>query len=184
MDFEIGHINLSVKSERDTQKEREEIESQKRLFEEDEGIAGCPWEDDKPIVGWHTDSYPFVCVLMLSDCTDMVGGETALCTGDGDLLKVRGPQMVRNNFSINAKPSNQSRVARLFFKADISIIRPFERLVLKNESLASHHSAPRILMHEMTQSSLVFALSPISHCCTASSPSTDSRCLRSEYVHS
>jgi hypothetical protein len=99
MDFEIGHINFSVKSEKDTQKEREEIESQKRLFEEDEGIAGCPWEDDKPVVGWHTDSYPFVCVLMLSDCTDMVGGETALCTGDGDILKVRGPQMVRTDSS-------------------------------------------------------------------------------------
>ncbi|TID27458.1 Aminopeptidase 2 [Venturia nashicola] len=93
MDFEIGHINFSVKSEKDTQREREEIESQRRLFEEDEGIAGCPWEDDKPVVGWHTDSYPFVCVLMLSDCTDMVGGETALCTGNGDILKVRGPQM-------------------------------------------------------------------------------------------
>lgn len=94
MDFEVGHINFSVKSEKDTQIEREEIESQKRLFEEDEGIAGCPWEDDKPVVGWHTDSYPFVCVLMLSDCTEMVGGETALCTGNGDILKVRGPQMV------------------------------------------------------------------------------------------
>lgn len=98
MDFEVGHINFSVKSEKDTQKEREEIESQKRLFEDDEGIAGCPWEDDKPVVGWHTDSYPFVCVLMLSDCTDMVGGETALCTGDGDVLKVRGPQMVRTYY--------------------------------------------------------------------------------------
>ncbi|QDS67647.1 hypothetical protein FKW77_004659 [Venturia effusa] len=93
MDFEIGHINFSVKSDKDTQLEKEEIATQKRLFEEDEGIAGCPWEDDKPVVGWHTDSYPFVCVLMLSDCTGMVGGETALCTGDGDILKVRGPQM-------------------------------------------------------------------------------------------
>jgi len=93
MDYEIGHINFSVKSEKDTQKEREEIANQKRLFEEDEGIAGCPWEDDKPVVGWHEDSYPFVCVLMLSDCSEMVGGETALMTANGDVLKVRGPQM-------------------------------------------------------------------------------------------
>lgn len=50
-------------------------------------------EDDKPVVGWHNDSYPFVCVLMLSDCTDMVGGETALQTGTGEVLKVRGPTM-------------------------------------------------------------------------------------------
>jgi hypothetical protein len=91
--YEIGHINFSVKSTEQTRAERAEIESQRRGYEDDEGIAGCPWEDDKPVVGWHTDSYPFVCVLMLSDCTDMVGGETALKTGTGEILKVRGPQM-------------------------------------------------------------------------------------------
>jgi hypothetical protein len=95
MNYEIGHINFSVKSEQQTQQERAEIENQKRFYAEDEGIAGCPWEDDKPVVGWHQDSYPFVCVLMLSDCTDMVGGETALLTGDGNIIKVRGPDMVR-----------------------------------------------------------------------------------------
>lgn len=49
MDFEIAHINISVKS--DKQKE-EEVQAfhDKKAFEEDEGIAGCPWEDDKPIV--------------------------------------------------------------------------------------------------------------------------------------
>jgi hypothetical protein len=104
MNYEIGHINFSVKSEKDTQKEREEIETQKRLFAEDEGIAGCPWEDDKPVVGWHNDSYPFVCVLMLSDCTEMVGGETALMTANGDILKVRGPQMVSACRSLSQNP--------------------------------------------------------------------------------
>ncbi|MCJ1404692.1 hypothetical protein MMC11_007918 [Xylographa trunciseda] len=92
MDFEIGHINISVKSE--TQKEEElRAYAEKASADADEGIAGCPWEDDKPIVDWHTDSYPFVCVTMLSDCTNMIGGETALRTGNGDILKVRGPQM-------------------------------------------------------------------------------------------
>ncbi|KAK5014134.1 hypothetical protein LTR60_003515 [Cryomyces antarcticus] len=93
MNFEIGHINFSVKSEKETQQELDAIDRERRSFADDEGIAGCPWEDDKPVVGWHTDSYPFVCVLMLSDCTNMVGGETALQTGAGDILKVRGPQM-------------------------------------------------------------------------------------------
>ena len=93
MDFEIANINISVKSEK---QKAEELEAfvDKKLTEDDEGIAGCPWEDDKPIVDWHTDSYPFVCVTMLSDCTNMIGGETALRTGDGDIVKVRGPQMV------------------------------------------------------------------------------------------
>ena len=93
MDFEIGHVNISVKSEK--QKAEELIAfAEKTSTEADEGIAGCPWEDDKPIVDWHTDSYPFVCVTMLSDCTTMIGGETALRTGNGNVLKVRGPQMV------------------------------------------------------------------------------------------
>lgn len=94
MNYEIGHINFSVKTDEQTKQEVAAINKQKRFFADDEGIAGCPWEDDKPVVAWHTDSYPFVCVLMLSDCTNMVGGETALYTGNGDILKVRGPQMV------------------------------------------------------------------------------------------
>ena len=94
MDLEVGHVNISVKTEQQTNHERAEIDKQKRFFADDEGIAGCPWEDDKPVVGWHTDSYPFVCVLMLSDCEAMVGGETALRTANGNILKVRGPQRV------------------------------------------------------------------------------------------
>lgn len=92
IDLEIAHINISVKSEEEKQDELQAV-AERANYEADEGIGGCPWEDDKPIVGWHTDSYPFVCVVMLSDCTDMVGGETALRTGNGDIMKVRGPQM-------------------------------------------------------------------------------------------
>lgn len=96
MDIEIGHVNISVKSEQERRAELDEIATNRARFESDEGIAGCPWEvpEDKPIVDWHTDSYPFVCVTMLSDCTTMVGGETALRTGTGEIMKVRGPQMV------------------------------------------------------------------------------------------
>ncbi|KAI4102310.1 MAG: hypothetical protein LQ339_004665 [Xanthoria mediterranea] len=93
MDFEIAHINISVKSD---EQKKEEMAAfvEKQAFDEDEGIAGCPFElPDKPIVDWHTDSYPFVCVTMLSDCESMIGGETALRTGTGEIVKVRGPQM-------------------------------------------------------------------------------------------
>lgn len=74
-DFEIGHINLSNTS------------SVKESSTEglDPGV-------EKPIVDWHTDSYPFVAVTMLSDCTDMIGGETMLRQGNGECLKVRGPE--------------------------------------------------------------------------------------------
>ena len=94
MNYEIGHVNLSVKSVKEASDELAAVERERRCHADDEGIAGCPWEDDKPIVGWHNDSYPFVCVTMLSDCTNMVGGETALRTANGDVMKVRGPQMV------------------------------------------------------------------------------------------
>lgn len=40
---------------------------------------------------WHNDSYPWVCVVMLSDPTNMSGGETGIRKGDGTLIKVRGP---------------------------------------------------------------------------------------------
>ena len=93
MDFEIGHINISTHTEEQKQAALTAV-AEKASRDADEGVSGCPWEDDAPIVDWHTDSYPFVCVTMLSDCTNMIGGETALRTGSGDILKVRGPQMV------------------------------------------------------------------------------------------
>lgn len=96
LDFEIAHINLATKSEKQKIDELRAL-NDKKLTEDDEGIAGCPWEDDVPLVGWHTDSYPFVCITMLSDCTNMIGGETALRIGDGSISRVRGPGMVRLN---------------------------------------------------------------------------------------
>jgi hypothetical protein len=79
MDYEIGHINISVPGSKDTV-------DYEALGDED---------DTHSVVGWHRDSYPFVCVLMMSDTTDMVGGETALKTGTGEIKKVRGPTRVR-----------------------------------------------------------------------------------------
>lgn len=86
MNFEIGHINISVKSEEQAAEERETVAR--------EASGSEPWGESSPVVGWHKDSYPFVCVTMLSDCTNMVGGETALRTANGDVMKVRGPAMV------------------------------------------------------------------------------------------
>ena len=43
-----------------------------------------------PIDGWHKDQVPVVCVLMLSDISNMEGGETAIKTGNGSLVKARG----------------------------------------------------------------------------------------------
>ena len=43
MDYEIGHINISVKSEQQTKEELAQVDKQKKFFDEDEGIGGCPW---------------------------------------------------------------------------------------------------------------------------------------------
>lgn len=89
MDFEIGHVNISVQSAETRDAELRKYEERVLAADEVGEVA-----EPEPIVGWHTDAYPFVCVTMLSDCTNMIGGETALRTGTGDIIKVRGPQMV------------------------------------------------------------------------------------------
>ncbi|KAF1943655.1 hypothetical protein EJ02DRAFT_453135 [Clathrospora elynae] len=89
-DYEIAHINLSVKTEEQAKAELNAIRQDKRVHS-DKGMTMGSSEDDKPIVGWHQDSYPFVCVLMMSDCTGMIGGETALRTANGEVIRVRGP---------------------------------------------------------------------------------------------
>ncbi|KAK0117837.1 hypothetical protein ONS95_012159 [Cadophora gregata] len=49
-------------------------------------------EVSKPIVPWHRDSHPFVCVVMLSNTDFMTDGETELMKGDGSTIKVRSPE--------------------------------------------------------------------------------------------
>jgi hypothetical protein len=136
INFEIGHINISVKSEREAKEEVANLTRAKQSFADDEGIGGCPWEDDKPVVDWHHDSYPFVCVTMLSDCTNMVGGETALRTGRGEIMKVRGPQKVcPTNATDLLRSTHDNRVALWCSKAATSLIKLSELWVRKSASL-------------------------------------------------
>ena len=53
----------------------------------------------QPAFAWHYDSFPFVCVTMLSDCAGMVGGETAIRMPSGEVKKIRGPTMVCQKLS-------------------------------------------------------------------------------------
>lgn len=85
-DYEIANINISVNKD---------------------CVAGSDYkqEPDASAFAWHYDSFPFVCVTMLSGCSNMIGGETAIRTPAGDIKKIRGPEMVSfetgNNFIIN-----------------------------------------------------------------------------------
>ncbi|KAF2461641.1 hypothetical protein BDY21DRAFT_360720 [Lineolata rhizophorae] len=47
--------------------------------------------DDVNVDDWHVDSFPYTCVLMLSNTDRMVGGETALRLPGGEIRKLRGP---------------------------------------------------------------------------------------------
>ncbi|CAI0647304.1 unnamed protein product [Colletotrichum noveboracense] len=75
--YEVGNINISI---------------QKAASDEDKAAAKSG--DNTSVTKWHYDAFPFVCVVMMSDATNMLGGETALKTGTGEVLKVRGPQML------------------------------------------------------------------------------------------
>ncbi|CAK9439158.1 uncharacterized protein LODBEIA_P33820 [Lodderomyces beijingensis] len=93
MDYEIAQVNVSM---RDQDTVIEEVKKVERSMSE--GSSEIP-----AVVGWHHDSYPFVCVLMLSETTNMIGGETSLRMGhdisgggDGNMFGkvavVPGPQ--------------------------------------------------------------------------------------------
>ena len=77
MEIEIAAINISVNNQTTTVVN-----------------PGSSGDDNLPAFAWHHDSYPFVCVTMVSDCTGMTGGETAMKIGGGEIMKVRGPAMV------------------------------------------------------------------------------------------
>ncbi|KAF9878277.1 hypothetical protein CkaCkLH20_04315 [Colletotrichum karsti] len=79
IEYEVGHINISINN---VTTELSTVESSATYL-----------DDESSAFAWHRDSYAFVCVTMLSDCTGMIGGETAMRTGNGDVMKVRGPMM-------------------------------------------------------------------------------------------
>ncbi|KAL6232348.1 hypothetical protein BDW75DRAFT_243044 [Aspergillus navahoensis] len=81
-DYEIANINIAAKDD------PIELDSASA----DELIAAKTSDDDDvSAFAWHYDSFPFVCVTMLSDCMAMVGGETAINLPSGEIKKVRGP---------------------------------------------------------------------------------------------
>ncbi|KAJ9620739.1 hypothetical protein H2204_012149 [Knufia peltigerae] len=94
-DYEIAHINVQVDALEDDMQLGDALPpafppSQSSLPK----AAPVDHADELASVGlWHKDSYPWVCVCMLSDPSNMVGGETGLRKGDGSIAKVRGPQV-------------------------------------------------------------------------------------------
>ncbi|CEL00452.1 hypothetical protein ASPCAL00052 [Aspergillus calidoustus] len=95
MPTEIAHTNIQVEgatiSEMTSNLKVEPSVEQLDLTPEDR--AYDPLKDESSIIPWHYDSYPYVCVLMLSETHGMVGGETYIKKGNGEAQKVEGPKM-------------------------------------------------------------------------------------------
>ncbi|PIA90501.1 hypothetical protein CB0940_11025 [Cercospora beticola] len=84
IDYDIGHVNIALPKPDGVEE---------KIVAPGEQKEGEVSEYCESAFGWHTDSYAFVCVAMLSDCTGMVGGETFIRTGTGEVMKARGPQL-------------------------------------------------------------------------------------------
>jgi hypothetical protein len=99
-DYEIGHINVQLPPGMDDGTDEVAMrnvppaEPPKQIAHVTPEDMKAAEEDVGTLTAWHNDSYPWVCVVMLSDPTGMVGGETALRKGDGELLKVKGHEKV------------------------------------------------------------------------------------------
>ncbi|KAJ5794952.1 hypothetical protein N7457_001551 [Penicillium paradoxum] len=95
MPTEIAHTNIQVQGNTISEMSRNlRIEPTLEKVElTPEEQAYDPLKDASAIIPWHYDSYPYVCVLMLSETEGMIGGETYIKKGNGEAQKVEGPQM-------------------------------------------------------------------------------------------
>lgn len=100
MDYEICHVNVQmgpdgVEGVRKTPIEPPiATEEAIAAFEKDQPKADVKTDQTKPVIEWHRDSHPFVCIVMLSDGRHMIGGDTELECSDGRTVMVKPPQMV------------------------------------------------------------------------------------------
>jgi len=97
MPYELGHVNIQVNDGPEGLEGlgRDPLPALPALVSSQQDGESSDEEDldEDLVVGWHQDSYPWVCVVMLSDASTMKGGDTAMECGDGTIRKVRGPQI-------------------------------------------------------------------------------------------
>ncbi|KAG9966685.1 hypothetical protein KCU61_g67, partial [Aureobasidium melanogenum] len=90
MPTEIGHTNIQVSGPGDVLGQLRVQPSQEALPLTDEEEAYDPLSGSS-VIPWHVDSYPYVCIIMLSDTTHMKGGETYI--SGKDIQAVKGPSL-------------------------------------------------------------------------------------------
>ncbi|KAL1306341.1 hypothetical protein AAFC00_005056 [Neodothiora populina] len=92
MPMEMGHTNIQVTGQTDLleQLRVEPSVEATPLTEEEKNYDPL---GSNSVIPWHYDSYPYVCIIMLSDTTHMHGGYTYIKTGDGSTQKIEGPSL-------------------------------------------------------------------------------------------
>lgn len=98
MDYEICHTNVQLGPEGVAGVRKipvAPLETTDAEIDNYHKLAGkYSSKDFLPVVPWHRDSHPFVCVVMLSCAEYMTDGETEIRKGDGNTIKVKSPQIV------------------------------------------------------------------------------------------
>lgn len=93
MDWEIAHVNIQVGAKGLAGVRELGEKPAPPLSVEEVASLREEQDNDRLVDDWHVDSYQFVCVVMLSDASTMAGGETAIETGSGKVVKMRAAQM-------------------------------------------------------------------------------------------
>lgn len=100
MDYEICHVNVQMGPDGVEGLKKTPVEpplaTEEAIaaFEKDQPQLQSKTDQANPVIEWHRDSHPFVCIVMLSDGQHMIGGQTELECGDGGTVMVKPPQMV------------------------------------------------------------------------------------------
>ncbi|KAK1974017.1 hypothetical protein LZ30DRAFT_641053 [Colletotrichum cereale] len=79
IDYELGHVNFGIESG----KVLTAVQAPGEI------LKNGPTAENTEVVGWHKDSYPFSATLMLSDSTDMYGGELVVQLEGGKSHKLQ-----------------------------------------------------------------------------------------------
>ncbi|KIW88539.1 uncharacterized protein Z519_11108 [Cladophialophora bantiana CBS 173.52] len=151
MDFEICHTNLQLGPDglggvRNIPIIPPGAPEPEKSSEDQAKCEGPPVAAPNFVVPWHRDSYPFVCVVMLSDARYMKGGETEIQRGDGKTTKVRGPQMGsavvlqgRHVSHIALPAANMSERITI-----VASLRPRDPMLLDDSSLMNVRNKSRL----------------------------------------
>lgn len=118
--------------------------------------------DDGMIDSWHRDSTQVVCVVMLSDTSTMIGGETAIRLGDGRILKARGGKagtavMMQGGNTLHAALRATNAAERISMVTSYSFVDPDlddSRTSLRSISPKTHDKQvidEHFLMHKLAK---------------------------------